>query len=69
MGSGRHAARPESAQHVFQYWFKTNPGGGPNINGTKWFVWWANGAALPAGDSATKSASKGMYQTTAALSM
>ena len=41
---------PKSAKHVFQYWFKTNPGG-PNTAGAKWFVWWADASgALPAGD-------------------
>jgi hypothetical protein len=41
---------PKSAKHVFQYWFKTNPGGGPNGNGGKWFEWWANGSAIPSTD-------------------
>ena len=41
---------PKSARHVFQYWFKTNPGGGPNGNGIKWFVWWAADTPIPADD-------------------
>ena len=49
MGSGV-VLPPKSARHVFQYWFKTNPGGGPNGNGNKWFVWWAADTPIPAND-------------------
>jgi hypothetical protein len=41
---------PKRAEHVFQFWFKTNPGGGPNGNGGKWFEWWSNGSGIPAND-------------------
>lgn len=40
----------KTSKQVFQYWFKTNPGGGPNANGNKWFEWWARGTAIPAND-------------------